>query len=445
MIELSGPQFASCDGVRRRDFLKAGFLGLGGLSLSGLLRARALGAAESRPRGTSVIFVELAGGPSQHDTYDPKPLASAEVRGLYGVARTPLPGVVLSDRMSRQARVMDKLAVIRSMHHASGSHRTSAHLTQTGYYLRDRQNNENEMPCVGSIVAKQLGPNAPGVPPYVAIPRVMRFGDAAWLGHGFNPFPTGGNPNKDNFQVRNLALTRGLDERRITSRRRLLKALDASHRILDTRGVADSVDDFTRQAFQIVAGPRARRAFDLERESPQTRDRYGRTTLGQSMLLARRLIEAGVTFVTVRAGGWDMHWDLDARMKRSGIPYDAAVAALVEDLYERGLDRDVLVVAMGEFGRTPRMNDGRKKGTPGRDHWGNLMSVMLSGGGLPVGQVIGASNAKGEVPTEAPYRPEHVLAMVYRHLGIDARQTFLDHSGRPRYILEQRELISELV
>jgi hypothetical protein len=340
---------------------------------------------------------------------------------------------------------MDKLAVIRSIHHAAASHRTSAHLTQTGYYLRDRQNNENEMPCAGSIVAKLRGPNAPGVPPYVAIPSVMRFGDAAWLGHGYNAFPTGGDPNDRDFQVRNLSLIRGLDDERISTRRRLLKALDATHRILDTRGVAESVDDFTRQAFKIVAGSRAREAFDLEREVAKTRDRYGRTSTGQSMLLARRLVEAGVTFVTIRAGGWDMHWDLDNRMNRSGIPYDAGVAALVEDLYDRGLDRDVLVVAMGEFGRTPRMNDGRGQGTPGRDHWGNVMSAMISGGGLKVGQVVGASNAKGEVPSEAPYRPESVLAMVYRHLGIDSKQTFLDHSGRPRYILEDRGLIDELI
>jgi len=446
MIELRGKQFSCCDGVHRRDFLKAGFLGLGGLSLSQLLRNRAEAATADRPApGTSVIFIELAGGPSQNDTYDPKPLAPAEFRGIFDVAKTKLPGVVLSDRMAEQAKVMDKLAVVRSMHHANASHRTSSHLTQTGYYLRDRQNNENEMPCAGSIVAKVRGPNDAGVPPYVAIPNVMRFGDAAWLGHGFNAFPTGGDPNDKKFQVRNLSLIGGLNAKRISTRRSLLKALDGAQRILDTRGVAESVDDFTRQAFKIVAGDRAREAFDLEREDAKTRDRYGRNSTGQSMLLARRLVEAGVTFVTVRAGGWDMHWDLDNRMTRSGIPYDHGVAALIEDIYERGLDRDVLVVAMGEFGRTPRMNNGRGRGTPGRDHWGNAMSAMLSGGGLQVGQVVGASNAKGEVPVEAPYRPENVLAMVYRHLGIDPKQTFLDLSGRPRYILEDRGLIEELI
>ena len=183
----------------------------------------------------------------------------------------------------------------------------------------------------------------------------------------------------------------------------------------------------------------------MSREDSATRDRYGRNRTGQSMLLARRLVEAGATFVTIRAGGWDMHWDLDQRMANSGAPYDQGVAALIQDIYQRGMDRDVLVVATGEFGRTPRMNDGRKKGTPGRDHWGNVMSVMMSGGGLKVGQVVGASSPKGEVPVDEPYRPENVLAMVYRHLGINPHSTFEDHSGRPRFVLEERGLIRELI
>ena len=237
----------------------------------------------------------------------------------------------------------------------------------------------------------------------------------------------------------------GLDASRVSNRRQLWRSLDQAQQIVDTNGVAESVDDFARQAFDIVAGDRDREAFDLNREAPNTRDRYGRNQTGQSMLLARRLVEAGATFVTIRSGGWDMHWDLDERMAKSGAPFDQGLAALIEDVYERGLERDVLVVAMGEFGRTPRMNDGRDRGTPGRDHWGNLMSVVLSGGGLRVGQVVGASNPKGEEPADSPYRPENVLAMVYRHLGIDPRRTFPDLAGRPRYLLEERGLIDELV
>jgi hypothetical protein len=446
MTERRDRDYLCCDGVRRRDCLKVGLLGLGGLTLSGMLRFRAARAEEGRATSaTSVIFVELAGGPPQHETYDPKPLAPVEFRGIYGTAKTKIPGVVLGERMPHQAKVMDKLAIIRSMRHDSGSHRTSSHLTQTGYYLRDRQNNENEMPCAGSLVSKIRGANAPGIPAYVAVPSVMRFGDAAWLGHGYNAFATGGDPSDKDYRVRNLSLASGLDVERVSARRELRQSLDQSKRLMDTRGVAESVDDFARQAFQIVAGDRARDAFQLEQENPELRDRYGRNSTGQSMLLARRLVEAGATFVTVRSGGWDMHWDLDERMDRYAAPFDQGIAALVEDVYDRGLDRDVLIVAMGEFGRTPRMNDGRGSGTPGRDHWGNLMSVMISGGGLRVGQVVGASNDKGEEPIDSPYRPENVLAMVYRHLEIDPQRTFSDHSGRPRYLLEERGLIQELI
>lgn len=448
MLELTGSPFSCCDGLPRRSFLKAGFLGLGGLSLPDILKLRAEAARDGRPvRKTSVIFLELAGGPSQHETWDPKPEAPAEYRGMYGVAKTSVPGVYFSDRLPEQAKVMDKLAIIRSMHHDSGSHRTSAHLTQTGYYLNDRQNNENEMPSAGSITAKVRGPNASGIPAYVAIPNAMRFGGAAYLGKGHFPFQTGGNPNSDNFQVRNLSLVGGLNEKRLEDRQKLLSCFDESRRILDTRGVADAVDDFTAQAFDIVTGNRAREAFDIQQEDPKTRERYSRTRYGQSLLLARRLVEAGVTFVTVRIGGWDYHWDLEERLNRivAERGFDRGLAALVEDLYERGLDRDVLIVASGEFGRTPRMNDGRGRGTPGRDHWGSAMSVLLAGGGLKVGQVVGRSNSKGEEPAESPYRPENVLATVYRHLGIDPELTFRDHAGRPRYILEEREPIEELV
>jgi hypothetical protein len=446
MLELTGGKISCCDGLPRRDFLRAGFLGLGGLSLSQLLQHRAQAAAARKSvRKTSVLFVEMAGGPSQHDTYDPKPLSPVEYRGLYGTVPTKLPGVLFSDRFPHQAGVMDKLAVIRSMHHDSGSHTTSSHLTQTGYYLRNRLNRDNEMPCTGSITSRLRGANQAGVPPFVSIIRTMRYGRAAYLGQGHNPFPVGGDPSKKNFRVENLSLARGLSTGRLENRQALLKSFDEQRRIIDTEGAAGSIDDFTAQAFEIVTGARARQAFDLQQETEKTRDRYGRTKLGQSFLLARRLIEAGVTFVTVRVGSWDHHWDLEARMAQMAPGFDLGLATFVTELHERALDGDVLVVAMGEFGRSPRMNDGRKKGTPGRDHWGSVMSVLLAGGGLQVGQVIGASDANGERPVASPYRPEDVLAMMYRHLDIDVQQTFPDHSGRPRYILESGDLIPELI
>ncbi|MBX3413537.1 MAG: DUF1501 domain-containing protein [Pirellulales bacterium] len=441
MLDFIGCRHEFCDGVSRRDLLKVGALGLGGLTLPGLLRARATAAAEGREvRRTSVIYIELAGGPSHFETYDPKPTAPREYRGPLGSVATKLPGVRFSECMTEQAKIADRLAIIRSVQHESSSHETSAHLVQTGYYLRDRQNRENEMPCIGAVAARLRGANVSGVPAYVAVPNMMRSGAAAYLGKGFNAFETGGDPNKANFRVNNLSLVKTLSLDRLESRRTLLAALDSSRRVVDNRGVSGAMDNFTSQAFELVTGDRAREAFAIEREKDKARDRYGRTTTGQSLLLARRLVESGVGFVTVRVGSWDDHTKIKDRILGKAPALDRGVAALVKDLQASGLDQEVLVVAMGEFGRTPRVNK-----TAGRDHWGSVMSVLVAGGGLKMGQVIGSSNRKGEIPQSSPYRPEHVLAMVYRHLGIDPEQTFNDLSGRPRYILERRELIKELL
>ncbi len=441
MLTFVGGKLSCCDEIPRRLFLKAGALGLGGLTLPQLVRTRAEAAQNGEGvRNTSVIYLELAGGPSQFETYDPKPEAPAEIRGPLGFVRTNVPGVWFSELMSQQAKVMDRLAIVRSISHERNSHDPSSHLVQTGYYKSGPKGGPNEFPCIGSITAKVRGPNRTGVPAYVAIPKTMRNGAAAYLGNAYDPFQVGSNPNDSDFRVKNLSLTSGLDARRLEDRRALLASMDAARRVIDNHGVADALDRFTRQAFDLVTGERAQQAFDIDREQPRIRDRYGRTTVGQGMLLARRLVEAGVTLVTVRVVGWDDHQRIEDRMRKKGPAYDQAVAALVTDLYDRGLDRDVLVVAIGEFGRTPRVNR-----DAGRDHWGKVMSVLFSGGGLRMGQVVGASDRNGEAPIEAPYRPENVLATVYRHLGIDPALTFNDHTGRPRYLLERREIINELI
>lgn len=441
MIRIVGPRFTCCNGLTRRSLLKAGVLGLGGLSLAELLRHRSLAAESGQPiRKTSVIFVELAGGPTHFETYDPKPDAPAEYRGPLGTIATNVAGVRFSELMVEQAKIMDKLAVIRSVTHASSSHGTSAHLTQTGYYLRDAQRRKNDNPCIGAIASKLRGPNTPGLPAFVAIPQPMRFGGPAYLGKQFSSFNTVSDPSSDKFAVGNLELSKGLDLARLGDRKGLLTALDNQRRLSDTQGVTESIDQFTREANELVSSGLARRAFDIAAEPAPLRDRYGRTSAGQCLLLARRLIEAGVTFVTVRVPGWDDHGNIKESMQRKGPAYDEGLAALVGDLHERGLDKDALVVSMGEFGRTPRVN-----ASAGRDHWGSLMSVLLAGGGLKVGQVIGSSNNKGEVPADRPYRPENILATVYRHLGIDPGQTFNDLSGRPRYVLEDRKLVTELI
>jgi hypothetical protein len=434
-----------CDGVSRRGLIQAGLGGIIGLSMPELLRMRAEAAQKSKSGklDTAVIYLELAGGPTQHETYDPKPLAPAEYRGPLNAIPTVLPGFSFCELMEKQAAVADKIAVIRSIHHDSGSHGTSSHLTQSGYYLRDRQSRDNEMPSIGSITAKVRGANADGVPAFVSVPSSMRFGRAAWLGKGFNPFETGKSADSKGFKVPNLTLIKGLTDERLGDRKSLLAGFDKTRRIQDNHGVAKATDDFTRQAFEMVTGDAARKAFAVEEETDATRDLYGRNSIGQNVLLARRLVERGVTFVTVRCntlGSWDDHNGVEKRMKAKGPAIDQAIAAITTELYETGLAEKVMVVAMGEFGRTPRINK-----NAGRDHWGRVMSVMMTGGNLKVGQVIGASDATGAVPAERPYRPENVLAMLYRHLGIDTIMTFQDLSGRPRYVLEDRDLIKELV
>ena len=429
-----------CDGVPRRSFLSAGFLGLGGLSLADVLRLRTKAEQHQQPsRKTSVIFIELAGGPSQFETYDPKPAAPVEFRGPFSSIDTNAPGTQFCELLPAQSAILDKLTIIRSIRHSKNSHDPSSHLSQTGYYKSGPKGGPNQMPCFGSVIAKVRGPNEHALPAYVAVPTVMRNGGASHLGKCYNAFQTFGDPNKPDFEVKNLTLTKGLNAARLDDRKSLLSSLDTQRRLLDLEGSIAALDEFKQQAFDLVSGSRAREAFNIRSESDSCRDQYGRNTVGQSLLLARRLVESGVTCVTARVTGWDDHTKLPKRIRPRAASYDQGVTALINDLHERGMNDDVLVVAMGEFGRTPRFNR-----NAGRDHWGSVMSVLLAGGSLKPG-VCGSSNSKGEVPVDMPYRPENVLAMLYRHLGIDPEMTFDDFAGRPRYILEEHRLIDEVI
>ena len=439
MIKLVGKQQADfCDGQTRRSFLQAGVLGFGGLALPQLLQGREESGAAAKK--TSVIYIELTGGPTHFETYDPKPEAPAEYRGPFGVVKTNLPGIYFSELMKEQAKVADKLAIIRSIHHASSSHDTSSHLTQTGYYKIGRKGGKNSFPAIASTTAMFKGANRVGVPPYVSISRAMRNGRASFLGNAYDPFIASGDPNKEGFKVNNLDLLPELALERVNDRKGLLESLDSNRRLLDNTRTAESIGKFNGQAFDLLTGDRARNAFDISREDPKLRERYGRNTTGQSMLLARRLVEAGVSYVTVTVGSWDDHSKIADRMKSKGPVYDQGLAALISDLHERGLNKDVLVVAMGEFGRTPRINK-----SAGRDHWGRVMSVLMAGGNYRMGQIIGSSNSKGEVPHDNPYRPESVITMMYEHLGISPGATVTDHTGRPRFLLETRRPIKELI
>lgn len=440
MLTLTGKAAPDCDGVTRRSLLKVGMLGLGGLCLPDFLKAKAAAGQGSGRSDTSIIFVELAGGPTHFETYDPKPDAPMEFRGPFEAISTNLPGVQFNELMSEQAKIADKLAIIRSITHDSSSHGTSSHLTQTGYYLRNNQSRENDMPSIGSITAKVRGACMPALPAYVSLPKVSRFGAASYIGKEFNPLESKMDADKAGFEVQNLSLNKGLKLARLEDRRTLLASLDHTRRLVDLEGTIQAQGEYLTQAFEMVTGARAQNAFDIAQEKPEMRERYGKHAVGQNMLLARRLVEAGVTFTTVVVDGWDMHGNIKRNMEAVGPKLDQGLAALVSDLHERGLNRKVLVVVVGEFGRTPRINQ-----NGGRDHWGAAMSVVMAGGNYNMGQVIGATNSKGEMPTALPYRPEHVLTMMYRHLGIDAGQTFNDRSGRPRYVLERQGLIPELI
>lgn len=428
------------DSVSRRRLLKAGIVGTAQLQLAAMW-ARPAPAADSTAinRDHAIIFVELAGGQSQFESYDPKPHAPQEYRGAFGVTQTNLPGVVFSELMPEQARIADKLTIVRSISHENNNHGASSHLSQTGYYMAGDKEGPNEMPCFGSVVSRICESDEDTFLPYVAVPEVMRYGRAAYLGPSCNPFEIHADPNQLEFTIPDLTLLSSIPSPRFSDRNQLRAQLDTLHALPDLSGSSEAMDKLSQTAFNLIHNPRARAAFDLSRESDALRDRYGRNTLGQSMLLARRLVESGVLCVSVRSTGWDDHAKLPDGVKQRTPAYDRGMAALVTDLYDRGLERNVLVVAMGEFGRTPRINR-----DAGRDHWGAVMSVVLAGGGLQPG-VLGTSNAKGEYPVQSPYRPENVLAMMYRHLGIDPAMTFLDHVGRPRYLLEERGLIEELL
>lgn len=437
---MPGPRSATDDS--RRGFLAAGLASsLGGLVLPNILRLRAAAGAEKRP--TSVIFVFLAGGPSQHETFDPKPDAPAEYRGPFHSIPTGVPGVRFSETMPKLAAKMADLTIVRSICHAEGSH-IAEHVVESGYFLRNIANAlAGEMPAVGCVAARVRGGGTGGLPGFVSLPLPAAYCGPVHVGRRYAPFGVSGNPNLADFRVENLTRPTQLTTGVMQERQLLLRSLNETPRVADD--MTRTIDAYQAQALELLTGDRARLAFDLGREPDRLRDRYGRSDMGQRMLLARRLVEAQVPFVAVRftpgvGPDWDDHADIPGRMRQRAPIYDQGLSALIEDLRQRGMNRDVLLVAMGEFGRTPKVNQ-----NAGRDHWPAVNSVLLAGGNYRMGQVIGASDSRGGAVTQSPYPPQSVLAMVYRHLGIDPAMTFPDFTGRPRHILESREPIVELL
>jgi hypothetical protein len=431
-------------------------LALGGAGLSDILAARS--AEVGARRETSVILFWMWGGPSQFETYDPKPDAPSEVRGPFRPIASSVPGLDLCEVFPLQAKLGDKIALVRSIHHEMSAHNDGSIELLTGKTPTRPDPTStalSEHPDFGMIASRMRGLSAEGIPRYVGIPKQPFMTRPTYLGVSHAAFPTG-DPSSPDFRPPNLTLAGGLDGRRLDDRRGLLEQVDALRRGLDDG--LPSEDPFRASAFEMLTNPRVSSAFDLGREDPRLRDRYGRHLWGQSCLLARRLAEAGVAVITIdalapslneRYFSWDDHinvqtrWDLGEAMRHRAPFMDQALSALIEDVYARGLDRDVLIVAAGEFGRTPRLV--RTDGLIGRDHWPFAQSVLLSGGGLRMGQVVGATDRQGAYPATRPLTPKDLLATVYRHLGIDFRTTLHDLAARPIPVLPEGEPIAELV
>ncbi len=430
--------------ISRRDVLRVGAVSLGGPLLAHLLASEARAAVSPTADRRSVIFLVQKGGPSQIDMWDMKPDAPLEYRGEFTSIETNLPGYRVCEFMPKLAQMCDKLAILRSVHHTMTDHGEGMHICMTGYApIRNIRASGQQAPSLGSIVAKELGWRA-GLPGYIAVGKEIGFGRSAYLGIEHDPFETFGYPASDSFRVRNLRANSELKSDRVTSRREMLDQFDTLRRDTDASGALGAMDTFRRQAFELATSPQVQEAFDLGAEDAATRERYGRkSSAGQSMLLARRLVERGARFVTVATDyekPWDSHEDNFTAHRRNVPPYDHTVSALLEDLDARGLLERTLVVCGGEFGRTPRINN-----KAGRDHWPTCYTTILAGGGVKRGIILGASDALGELPKERPIGIQDVYATMYHLLGIDYTKSYLNEANRPVQIVNYGEPIREIL
>ncbi|MCH2202030.1 MAG: DUF1501 domain-containing protein [Fuerstiella sp.] len=442
MLRIPGNSFRNCSGVTRRNFLQIGAPVLG-LGLSDLLRLESQAAESGHPGSNkSIIVFWTDGGISQQDTWDMKPESPIDYRGFYNPIKTAVPGVVFSERIPMQASVMDRISIVRSVHHENGIHAPSAHWMLTGYFGPTLARNAAQKPSFGSVIGRSLGSRQPPMPAYVSIPKSEAFGyqGAVYLGKAHNPFEVGTDPNAADFKVPNLSLPAGLTSNSVNSRRSLLSIFDTLRRDVDDSGIMEGLDTFKTQALEMVTGDHMRAAFDLTAEETKLRDQYGRHRYGQSALLARRLVEAGARCVNINTGNWDHHDNVEKGLEEHLPPLDRAIATLVQDLDNRGMLDDVIIYCVGEFGRTPRIN-----GHAGRDHWSNCFSVLLTGGGIQGGRIVGASEKWGGAVQERLVTPLDLLATIYQTLGISLDTHFKDASGRPVSIVGSGRPIHELL
>ncbi|QDT12761.1 DUF1501 domain-containing protein [Planctomycetes bacterium K23_9] len=453
----------------RRSFMRFGIAGFTSLSLPGMLRLRAA-SPEVTPKKKAVIMVWKPGGCSHIDTYDPKPDAPVEYRGPFGTIATKVPGMRFTELLPRQAAIADKFTVLRSMHQTAGGHPAGSMQMFSG----DKDTRDKPKPkypdwmSVANYLRSQESPRTNPLPAYVSLNTATTYNGPAYLGDAYGPFGVNGDPNKPNFVVPNIGLSDQSEIERLQRRISLREKLDTLHRQFDTYGELGALDEFETQAMTLLTNPKTKVAFDLTKEDDKTRDRYGRNTWGQQLLLARRLVEAGVDVLTSslrgplcgRVSNWDdhavNHHVFDA-MRFRAAAYDQAVTALIEDIYQRGLDDRVLVVVTGEFGRTPKINYQPSTGAgnasaaagtkqPGRDHWPRAFSNIWAGGGIETGRFIGATDRLGEDAIESRCSAHDFLATIYHHLGIDSSSVFIkDFNGRPTPIVDGGKPIRELI
>lgn len=440
MLKLPVGITRDCELMNRRQFLEIGGLSAFSLTLPTWLRAHAEAGRDRK--NVSCILMWMQGGPSHIDTFDPKPEAPPEIRGEFGVVDTTIPGVKFCEHLPKLAKELDKFSVIRSCDPQNSSHGIADHIMMTGH----RFNPALIYPCYGSVIAKERGYKN-GMFPFVQLNRYVdrRFGGgiAGFLGDQYNPFEVLDDPNSPNFRVRDLTPPAGIDEQRLSRRQRMLKTVEQFQRQVqeEAASVVQTRDAFWEKAFTLITSPAAKKAFDLSQEPDKLRDEYGRNTFGQSCLLARRLIEAGVHFVTITDGGWDTHQNNFRSLKERLLPrIDQGYSALLRDLKARGLLDSTLVIWMGDFGRTPKINS-----SAGRDHWGTASVVCIGGGGVKTGVIVGRTNTLGEYIVDTPVTPQDLAATVYYALGVPLDRWYRSYDGRPIELIPTGKPVRELV
>lgn len=441
--------------MQRRTYLQLGLAGLAGGSFVDLLALRTANANDAKAQGqpvakpSSCILIWMDGGPTHFETFDPKPDAPAEIRGDFRPIKTNVSGIEVCEHLPQLAKIADKYSIIRSVCHNQGNHGAGNHYMMTGAPPRIPVGCGAFVsfhPSIGSVAAYER-PAPHGLPSYFTMPSMSRSGGPNFLGAKYAPFIVANDPNSKHFRVRDVELPNGLEQDRFQARRDLRRLVDTMPRFAsrETFDPVAAYDDNYEQGYELVLTPDAQKAFDIDNEPEDLRERYGRNSFGQRALLARRLVEAGVPFITLYDGGWDHHSDLFGALATRLPSWDQTVATLITDLDQRGLLETTMVIALGEFGRTPKISTLPGQTKPGRDHWANAMSILFAGGGSRGGQVIGATDRQGYAPIERVLSPENYISTVYRKLGIDPNKIYYTPAGRPTHLVSDPTPIAELM